>query len=213
MKRILMAVLVLVAAAFGVTPAEAVTITYGTSGSNAQVFLNPTSSGDITANSNFNLTEQLVFGDTSNGHYGEAITYIPFTVSSAAFLSATVADLNMSNPAATPLEWLTLSLYEYTGSGFSYLGCGSGSSLCTLQAYDSDPPVASIYSALVAGTQYLLRVGFGLCGCTGEFGGIQLTVATTPIPPAILMFVSALFGMGGMVWRRRRAATTVGSVA
>src|SRR5687767_6790471 len=134
MKRFLMPVLVLVAAAFGVTPAQAVTITYGTSGSNAQVFLNPTSSGDITANSTFDLTEQLVFGDTSNGHYGEAITYIPFTVASAAFISATVTDLSVSDGAASPLDWLTLSLYEYTGSGFSYLGCGSGSSLCTLQA-------------------------------------------------------------------------------
>jgi hypothetical protein len=209
MKRFLMSLLVLVAAAFGGTPAEAVTITYGTSGSNAQVFLNPTSSGDITANSTFDLTEQLIFGDTSNGHYGEAITYIPFTVSSAAFLSATVADLSLSNPGATPLEWLTLSLYEYTGSGFSYLGCGSGSSLCTLQAYDSDPPVASIYAALAAGTQYLLRVGFGLCGCAGDFGGIQLTVATTPIPPAILMFVSALLGMGGVAWRRRTGAASM----
>jgi hypothetical protein len=212
MKRFLMPVLVLVAAAFGVTPAQAVTITYGTSGSNAQVFLNPTSSGDITANSTFDLTEQLVFGDTSNGHYGEAITYIPFTVASAAFISATVTDLSVSDGAASPLDWLTLSLYEYTGSGFSYLGCGSGSSLCTLQAYDSDPPVASIYSALAAGTQYLLRVGFGLCGCAGEFGGIQLTVATTPIPPAILLFASAVFGMGGMAWRRRRAAlATIGA--
>lgn len=212
MNRLLASVLLLLTLACGVAPAQAVTITYSTSGSNAQVFLNPTSSGDITLNSTFSLTEQLIFGDTSNGHYGEAITYIPFTVSGAAFLSATVVDLSVSNPAATPLEWLTLSLYEYTGGGFSYLGCGSGSSLCTLQAYDSDPPVASVYSALAAGTQYLLRIGFGLCGCTGEFGGIELTLAT-PIPPAILLFASALLGMGGLVWRRRRTEVAAGSVA
>ena len=59
----------------------------------------------------------------------------------------------------------------------------------------------------MAGTQYLLRVGFGLCGCTGDYGGINLTVATTPIPPAILLFVSALLGMAGMAWRRRSANT------
>jgi len=205
MNRLLMSVLFLVVLALGAMPAHAVTITYGTSGSAAQVFLNPTSSGDIALNDTFSLTEQLIFGDTSNGHYGEAITYIPFTVSTNAFLSATVSDLTLSNPSAIPLEWLTLSLYEYTGGGFTYLGCSGGSSLCTLDAYDSDPPVASIYSALVAGTQYLLQVGFGLCGCSGDFGGIQLTVATTPIPPAILMFMSALLGMGGLVWRRRGA--------
>jgi hypothetical protein len=119
-----------------------------------------------------------------------------------------VTDLNVSNPSAKPLEWLSLALYEYTGSGTSYLSCGS-SSLCTLEAYDADPPVASIYSALVAGTQYLLRVGFGLCGCSGDFGGIQLTVSTTPIPPAMLLFASALLGLGGVAWRRRRAVEAV----
>ena len=209
MNRFLMSVLVLVAVAFGAMPAKAVTIGYDTSGSAANVVLFPTSSGDIAINSAFNLTETLVFGNTSNGHYGEAITYIPFSVSTAGFLSATVTDLNVSNPSAVPLEWLTLSLYEYTGGGYSYLGCAGGSSLCTLDAYDSDPPVASIYSALVAGTQYLLQVGFGLCGCTGDFGGIQLTVAATPIPPAMLMFLSALLGMGALGWRRRELGAEV----
>ena len=207
MKRFLMFVLVLVAAAFGISPAQAVTITYTTSGSNAQVFLTPTSAGDITyPNSTFTLSEVLTFGDTSGGHYGQAFTYIPFVVSGSAFLNATVADLSLSDPNAKPLEWLTLELFEYTGTGTAYLGCVYGGSLCTLDARDVDPPAASIYSALVAGTQYLLKVGFGLCGCSGEFGGIDLTVATTPIPPAILMLVSALLGMGGMAWRRRRAA-------
>jgi hypothetical protein len=207
MKRFLMSMLVLVAVAFGAMPAKAVTITYSTSGSNAQVFLTPTSSGDISfpGHSTFNLTEKLTFGNTSGGHYGEAYTFIPFTVSATALLSATVADLHLSNPGAKPLEWLSLALYAYTGTGTSYLGCGSGSSLCTLEQYDGAPPSASIYSTLVAGTQYLLRVGFGLCGCSGTFGGIQLTVATTPIPPAMLLFASALLGMGGVAWRRRRA--------
>jgi hypothetical protein len=212
MKRLLLAMLVPVTLALGATPAKAVTITYSTSGSNAQVFLTPTTAGDIgyPPNSTFNLTERLTFGDTSNGHYGEAFTYIPFTVSASAFLSATATDLHLSDPSAKPLEWLTLSLYEYTGSGASYLGCGSGSSLCTLLEYDPDPPQASVYSALVAGTQYLLRVGFGLCGCSGDFGGIQLAVATTPVPPAMLLFLSALLGMGIVAWRRRQTGAAAG---
>lgn len=212
MKRLLMSTLVLVAVAFGAMPAKAVPITYSTSGSNAQVFLTPTSSGDISypGDSTFNLAEKLTFGDTSGGnHYGQAFTFIPFTVSAPARLKATVTDLSLSNPDAKPLEWLSLALYAYTGSGMSYLACGSGSSLCTLEQYDADPPVASIYSALVAGTQYLLRVGFGLCGCSDDFGGIQLTVTTTPIPPAMLLFVSALLGMGGVAWRRRRTVEAV----
>jgi hypothetical protein len=211
MNRLLMSMLVLVAVALGAMPAKAVTITYSTSGSNAEVFLTPTSTGDISypPNNTFNLTEKLTFGNTSGGHYGQAFTYIPFTVSTSGFMTATVSDLHLSDPSAKPLEWLSLALYEYTGSGTSFLGCGSGSALCTLEQYDADPPVASIYSALVAGTQYLLRVGFGLCGCSGAFGGIDLTVATTPIPPAMLLFMSALLGMGGVAWRRRQAGAAV----
>src|SRR4051812_18091211 len=99
MKRFLMSMLVLVAVAFGAMPAKAVTITYSTSGSNAQVFLTPTSSGDISSpgHSTFSLTEKLTFGNTSGGTYGQAFTFIPFTVSATAFLSATVADLHLSD--------------------------------------------------------------------------------------------------------------------
>ena len=205
MNRLLMSVLVWVAMALGAMPAKAVTITYDTSGSNTQVFLTPTSSGDITYpwDSTFTLSETLTLGKKG---YGESFTYIPFTVAAYAYLSATVNDLHLTDSNANPLEWLSLALYEYTGSGNPVLDCSGGSSsLCTLLAYDPDPPTASIASALVAGTQYLLRVGFGICGCAGQYGGINLTVAATPIPPALLLFMSALLGMGGVAWRRRSA--------
>jgi hypothetical protein len=204
MNRFLMTALLLVTVAFGALPAQAVTITYSTSGSNAQVFLTPTSSGDISGkNSAFSLSEVLDFGDTSNGHYGQAYTYIPFIATNSMTLTATVTDLAVSDSGAVPLEWLTLSLFSYTGS--NYTNCGT-SALCTLEAYDSDPPSASIIAGLIAGTQYLLKIGFGLCGCTGDYAGIDLTVATTPIPPALLLFVSGLLGMGGLAWRRNRRA-------
>lgn len=205
MNRLLMSLLVVVAAALGALPAKAVTLTYSTSGSAAQVFLTPTSSGDIgyPPNSTFSLSEKLTFGNTSGGHYGQAFTYIPFTVSSNGFINVTVNDLHLSDSNSKPLEWLSLGLYQYGGST-SPLSCGPGG-LCSLDEYDSDPPTATISAALLAGTQYLLRIGFGLCGCSGQYGGITMTVATTPIPPAMLLFVSALVGMGGVAWRRRQA--------
>lgn len=208
MNRFLTSALFLVALAIGVMPAGAATIpTYTTYGSNAEVFLTPTSSGEIgyPPNTNYSLNEVMTFGNTSGGHYGQAYTYIPFTVSGDGFITATVSDLKLTDAGANPLKWLNIALYEYTGSGMSYLGCGNGSSLCTELAYDAHPPTASVASALFAGTQYLLRVGFGLCGCSGEYGGINLTVATTPIPGALLLFVSALMGMGGFAWQRRRS--------
>ena len=205
MNRLLTSLLVLVALALGAMPAKAVTITYDTSGSNTQVFLTPTSTGDITYpwDSAFTLSEKLTFGKKG---YGEAYSYIPFTVAANAYLSATVNDLHLTDFNAKPLEWLDLALYQYAGSGNSVLDCAGGSSLCSLLAFDSAPPTASIASALVAGTQYLLRVGFGICGCSGQYGGISLAVATTPIPPALLLFMSALMGMAGVAWQRRRSA-------
>lgn len=204
MNRLLMSMLVLLAVTWGAMPAEAVTISYSTSGSNAEVFVTPASTGDIgyPPSSTFNLSEVLTFGNTSGGHYGQAFTFIPFTVSTPGFISVTVSDLHLSDTNAKPLEWLSLALFEYSGAT-SYLSCSTGNSLCALDQYDADPPTASISAALAAGTKYLLKIGFGLCGCSGQYGGIQLTVATTPIPPAMLLFLSALAGMGGVAWRRR----------
>jgi hypothetical protein len=208
MNRLLMFLLLLVAVTLGALPAKAVTITYDTSGSNTQVFLTPTSTGDISYpwDSTFTLSEKLTFGKKG---YGESYTYIPFSVAANAYLSATVSDMHLTDAKAKPLEWMDITLFAYTGSGDPVLACAGGSGLCSLLEFDSTKPTSSIASALVAGTQYLLRVGFGLCGCTGQYGGINLTVATTPIPPAILLFISALLGMGGVAWRRRRSAEAV----
>ena len=208
MNRLLMSLLVLAVVALGAMPAKAVTITYDTSGSNTKVLLTPTSTGDITfpSNSTFTLSEKLTF--LKKG-YGESYAYIPFSVAANAFLSATVDDLHLTDSNAKPLEWLDIALIQYTGAGDPVFDCASGSGLCSLLEFDSTPPTASIASALVAGTQYLLRVGFGLCGCTGQYGGINLTVATTPIPPALLLFMSALLGMGGVAWQRRRSVHAI----
>jgi hypothetical protein len=186
--------------------AQAATVnpTYSTSGSNAEVFLTPTGAGSISypSNSTYTLNEVLTFGDTSNGHYGQSYTYIPFTVAANAFITVTVNDLHLTDASAKALQWLSVGLFHYN-PGTSFLACRPGG-LCSLDAYDADPPTVSISSALLAGTQYLLRIGFGLCGCSGQYGGINLTVATTPIPPAMMLFVSALLGLGGVGWQRRR---------
>ncbi len=111
----------------------------------------------------------------------------------------------MSDAGAKPLEWLSLSLFTYTGT--KYTNCGT-SVLCTLQEYDSTPPSASIVAGLVAGTQYLLKIGFGICGCSGDYGGIKLAVSTTPVPPALLLFLTGIGGFAGLALRRRRVSVT-----
>lgn len=209
MNRLLTSALFLVAVVLGAMPAKAVTIGYNTSGSTANVTLTKSVTGNISfpGNSSFQLNEKLKLGN--GGDYGQAYTYIAFTVAEKAYLNATVKDLHQTDSNAQALKWLSLSLYTYNGSGNPTLGCGAGGALCTLVKQDVDPPTASISAALLAGTQYLLRVGFGLkepwWECGDVYGGIKLAVATTPIPPALLMFMSALLGMGGVAWQRRRS--------
>jgi hypothetical protein len=59
---------------------------------------------------------------------------------------------------------------------------------------------------LVAGVLYTLHVA----GFSGNFGGYGGTVtftavaATTPIPPALLLFTTTLAGFGAFAYRRRR---------
>jgi len=67
------------------------------------------------------------------------------------------------------------------------------------------------YSGLLAGTYFLSLAGFH-CSCSGLSGVLQLTAAT-PIPAALLMFLTALGGMGFFGWRRKGSLKSVAQAA
>lgn len=59
------------------------------------------------------------------------------------------------------------------------------------------------YSNLVAGSQYMLFVTGRACSCAAYAFSLASSV-TTPISPALLMFMTALGSMGVIGWRRRK---------
>lgn len=80
----------------------------------------------------------------------------------------------------------------------------------TLQSYT--PTVTTIgsamiytYAGLMVGKQYFLDLGGKYKGAFNQYGG-QISVAATPIPPALLLFVTAIGGLGFLGYRRNLAA-------
>jgi hypothetical protein len=84
----------------------------------------------------------------------------------------------------------------------------------------SNPPVgfptsvlaAAAFNSCVPGscsffsTFNIPTTGFSFLSGTLNFGSLNVSVATTPIPAALPLLVSALGGLGFVGWRRRRAA-------
>jgi hypothetical protein len=202
MKRHIIAVIAACALGVGALPAKATTISTDTFGSTAHVAVTTIPDGELKAGHTFNLIDFLTYIPPSTGsHYGQVFTYIPFSVAKNQTFTATMTDLLGSNGANISPEWANIELFQYTGD--DYLGCGNGSALCSAvpNTYSAGLP-SSIYANLVGGVEYLLKIGYGLCGCVGDIGGIQLSATVTPIPPAMLMLLTALAAMGGIAWRR-----------
>lgn len=69
-----------------------------------------------------------------------------------------------------------------------------------------DNGVPQLTTLLAANTIYVLHL-FLTAGAGDAFygGTVNFTaVATTPLPPAILMFFTAVVGLAGLAWRRRK---------
>ncbi len=201
MKRFLTAIIAACALGAAAVPASATTITTDTFGSNAHVTATTIDSGVLGAGHTFNLIDYLTYIDTTNGHYGQVYTYLPFSVAKGQILTATMTDLKGSYGANKTPDWANIQLFQYTGDDYS--SCGSPSLLCSVVpgTYSAGLP-STMVANLVGGVNYLIRIGFGLCGCSGDITGIQLTATVTPIPPALIMFLTALIGLGFAVWSR-----------
>jgi hypothetical protein len=63
-------------------------------------------------------------------------------------------------------------------------------------------------ASLGAGTYYLRLFGVSQAGSVGAFSGDMTfsKVATTPVPPALLLFLTGIGGLGFAGWRRKQAA-------
>jgi hypothetical protein len=214
---------VLAALVMGAASAQASAITdpiiYDSSNSVAKVQVVTVASGDLDNGSTFTLIDALKFKNTAAGAYGELVTYIPISVLSSATLTVQISDLlgtkiGTNMVANKSPEWFRAQLFTYDPTKVDYSDCNK--SLCSLVPGTQKTSLgASIMADLVAGTNYLLKIGFGICGCTGTIGGIQLAAALTetPIPSSLLLLLTALISAGGAAWLRAKPRSLQGLAA
>ena len=223
MKNIAWMFGVLAALVLGAASAQASAITdpiiYDSSNSAAKVQVVTVANGDLDNGSTFTLVDALKFKSIAGGTYGELITYIPISVISSSTLSVQISDLlgttiGTNMVANKSPEWFRAQLFTYDPTTTDYSDCNQ--SLCSLVPGTTRTSLgASIIADLVAGTNYLLKIGFGICGCTGTIGGIQLaaTLTATPIPPSLLLLLTALLSVGGTAWLRAKPRLMQGVTA
>ena len=58
----------------------------------------------------------------------------------------------------------------------------------------------ALLAQLLASPYLILKITGAFCSCAGY------SVAVFPLPPAVIMFLTALLGMGGIAWHRHRMA-------
>jgi hypothetical protein len=103
--------------------------------------------------------------------------------------------------------------FDFTGGDdylhFFYLTDGNLTALTSLAAL---PASSSDIIAFLGGGSPEASGQFNFGALSGLNFEIALTTATTPIPPALPLFVSALGGLGFMTWRRRAVKRPGGDI-
>jgi hypothetical protein len=110
-------------------------------------------------------------------------------------------------PGIDPLYLIFVSGTEGYASGG--LRVSTGVDLTTEVGAIFDLAGDQIYSSLRSAPHFapgVYNLTHDFLTNTGTVGLTTLTIATTPIPAALPLFLSALAGLGFGIWRRRRAA-------
>jgi hypothetical protein len=117
---------------------------------------------------------------------------ITFTITNESFISGTLTNLVIN---------VTLPFF----GTFSILNI-SGLSATLVGPLTIDSNGNFSYAGVLAAGNYLINVTGTTTGILGGAYHIAVTAATTPIPGALLLFMTAMGGMAGVAgWRRRRA--------
>lgn len=140
--------------------------------------------GDITNSSNDQLGGALKFPFQPATVISDDIK---FTLSAPSFVSGDLDNLQL---------FFLIPLVNISGLTATFLG--------NPLTFDSNGNF-SIAGMLAAG-DYLIHIAGTTSGIFGGLYNIELTAATTPIPGALLLFVTAIGGMAGFAGLRRRGS-------
>ena len=181
LKRLGGVIAIAVGLAFGATAANATSYNLGTIPSSGQ--------------SNF------LFG----GAFGSPGT--TSLVDSIAFKVTGNSDLNVfgANLLPPPFNFTNLVAELFTvDGGACSLGC-----LVTPDSSTSGSIFALSYAGLQAGSNYLLKItgtlGSGFFGAAGGLYQGLFAVSAVPVPPALILFGTAIAGMATLARRRRKS--------
>jgi hypothetical protein len=174
-----------------------------TATASASTIINPvftttmgTKPGDVLIPGQFNGDEYSV-GRKFNNHENFKDT-ISFSINSATNLVLKVLTWGSINWNLTLKDGATNAVIQSTGFGSGTLRGHSGTM------------VTELLSLNKAGNWVLTLTGTA-CSCAGYV--IAISGAVTPIPPALVMFLTALIGLGGFGWLRRSAAGSAAAAA
>ena len=143
-------------------------------------------------------------------------TVVPYPLVQGHFTVTLTRNATSTGPAGITMDFITTGLSSpltYSYSGFSdelvvggsdggpfSLGAGVDFELAILDVFSINPQVVR-FQYSYSGTVYTAQL------TTLHMSQVVASVpATTPIPPALPLFVSALGGLGFLGWRRRKAA-------
>jgi hypothetical protein len=143
------------------------------------------SANTITITDPLTPTDDLEFGHKFNVHTDFFSDLYKFTVAQSSTLV------------------LDFTLTGNLNFGVTLVGGGNTIQLGSLNSMVSTTGELTV-AGLVAGTQYFLSIIGEACSCSKY--QFDMSVAATPIPPAIIMFLTGLAGLGGFAWYRRSAA-------
>jgi hypothetical protein len=197
-------VLAATAAALGLAvsgPARADTITFDA----AQGIDFPTSYTEqgysFTTSSPF-----LVLNNNSYSGHGDPTDQDASDASGVLEVVSEPYDINISRVGGGAFNFGSLKLGDADGQGesipmlvtFNYVGGGTSQ-----QSFSTDF-LASLQTFVFNQTN-LLSVSFKNTDASGfQIDDVEMTVAATPVPPAVAMFMTALAGLGFAGWRRNK---------
>jgi len=143
--------------------------------------------------------------DSTNDGFGGSLAFffpapvsddITFHLSNASFVSGNLVNLPFS---VTLPHFGTIPILDITGLAATFNG----------NPLTLDPSGNFSIAGMLAAGDYLIHITGTTAGILGGVYHVAVTAATTPIPGALLLFVTAMGGMAGFMRLRRRGSAEV----